>query len=76
MNTSLDSVIQRLEALREEVGGDAHVRIRHDFVLPEYEQYQTKPIDCIQLNSKLIGSGEEERTVREVVIIPYTPSYA
>lgn len=70
MNTSLDSIIKRLQEIREEVGGEAPVRdLDTPSVYPEYRH----PLDHIAIGTKVIHSGAEVRTVKEVVFIPYKP---
>lgn len=70
MNTSLDSVIKRLQEIREEVGGEVHVRILDmPSVYPEYRH----PLDHIAIGTKDIHSGTEVRTVKEVVFVAYKP---
>ena len=65
MDTSLDSVIKRLQEIREEVGGKAHVRVCKGYTLTKHV-----PIDLIRAHKKVIYSGTGERSVSEVVIFP------
>jgi len=66
MNTSLNSVIARLEELRKEVGGEAHVRVQET---RQTEPGYPHPIDRIEkLN---IFSMTDRKVSCEVIIIPY-----
>lgn len=70
MDTSLDSVIKRLQEIREEVGGKAHVRVCKGYTLTKHDCEQHVPIDLIGAHKKVIYSGTGERSVSEVVIFP------
>lgn len=66
MNTSINNVIARLEELRKEVGGEAHVRVQ--------ETRQTEPgyphvIDHIEKLNHVEGDGKI--TCDEIIIVPY-----
>jgi|688.fasta_scaffold08332_13 hypothetical protein len=70
MDTSLDSVIKRLQEIREEVGGEAHVRVCKGYTLTQHDWEPYVPIDLIGYHKKVIYSEKDDRAVAEVVIFP------
>lgn len=70
MDTSLDSVIKRLQEIREEVGGEAHVRVCKGYALTQHVWEQYVPIDLIGYHKKINYSEIDNKAVAEVVIFP------